>query len=71
MIRGTKNEGFASLSKQRHTAGGTVAAYTGTKSELYETVDAAGVIGEVQDAFTAHALAITEFPSNAFNGTFE
>ena len=73
MIRGTKNEGISSLSKQRHTAGGTVASYTGTKGEGFELVEtiATGVKVEVRDSIDAHATTLTEFPSNAFNGTFE
>jgi len=71
MIRGTKNEGISSLSKQRHT-GGSTNAYTGTKSQSFETVfDSLGLIVEVRDEFDLHIPALTEFPSNAFNGTFE
>ncbi len=70
MIRGTKNEGISSLSKQRHTGGAL--AYTGTKSQSYETViDTAGAITEVRDEFDDHLVTQSDFPSNAFNGTFE
>jgi len=70
MIRGTINEGISSLSKQRHT--GAALINTGVQGESYETViSSAGVISEVRDAFNAHLSTLTDFPSNAFNGTFE
>ncbi|MFV2057289.1 MAG: hypothetical protein ACC707_12530 [Thiohalomonadales bacterium] len=70
MIRGTKNESISSLSKQRHTTGAL--NYTGTKSQLYETIqDTAGIVLERRDEFDIHSVVESEFPSNAFNGTFE
>ncbi len=70
MIRGTKNEGISSLSKQRHTGG--VLNYTGTKGQGYETVeDTNGIILARRDEFDVHSGLESEFPSNAFNGTFE
>ncbi len=71
MIRGTKNEGISSLTKQRH-AGGFL-TNTGTKGESYETVVtlATGVVSEVRDAFDSHVVELSDFPSNNFNGTYE
>lgn len=70
MIRGTKNEGISSLSKQRHTTG--LLNYTGTKGQSYETIqDTAGIVLERRDEFDVHSVVESDFPSNAFNGTFE
>ncbi len=71
MIRATKNETISASAKQRHNLGGAlVGVYP--RSQLYETVDdTLGTIAEKQDAFDLHTLAFSDFPSNAFNGTFE
>ncbi len=70
MIRGTKNEGISSQSKQRHS--GVALTYTGTKGQSYETiVDTNGIILERRDEFDVHSTLETDFPSNYFNGTFE
>ncbi len=70
MIRGTKNEGISSQTKQRHATG--LLTTTGVKAQGYETIeDTAGIILERRDEFDIHSVIESEFPSNAFNGTFE
>ncbi len=70
MIRGTKNEGISSQSKQRHSGGPL--NYSGTKGQGYETIiDTAGIILERRDEFDGHSILESDYPSNYFNGTFE
>jgi len=71
MIRGTKNESISSLSKQRHA--GAFLDYTGTKGQGYELIfDSVGnQTDERRDEFDSRPPERSEFPSNAFNGTFE
>ncbi len=69
MIRGTKNEGISSVSKQRH--GVLQLQTTGVKGESYETVAILSGVAEVRDAFDDHTQGRTTFPSSAFNGVFE
>lgn len=71
MIRGTINEGISSLTKQRHA--GSFLTTTGVKGEGRELIfDTVGnQVDERQDAVDAHITTRSDFPSNAFNGTFE
>ncbi len=71
MIRGTKNEGFSSLSKQRHIGASLIT--TGVKGESIESgqVVATEAVVELVDSINAHAATVSEFPSNAFAGNFE
>lgn len=71
MIRGTINEGISSLSKQRHLTAGLI--NDGVGGESYESINTivGEVPGELRDAIDDHNAAVTQFPSNAFNGTFE
>ncbi len=70
MIRGTKNEGISSLSKQRHTTG--LLTTTGVKGQGYEIIeDTAGIRLERRDEFDVHSVVESDFPSNYFNGTYE
>lgn len=76
MIRGTRNEGISSQSKQRVT--GVVLTATGVKGESFELVEGdrdedVGVdfgVTERRDIDNRLDLQSTT-PSNAFNGTFE
>lgn len=71
MIRGTINEGISSLSKQRHVALGLI--NNGVGGESFETVadSVGGGVVERRDGIDDHEIALSVFPSNAFNGTFE
>ncbi len=71
MIRSTINEGISSLSKQRHIGASLINnGVAGESVELGEVV-ATGAKVELVDSINAHAATVTEFPSNAFAGTFE
>jgi len=71
MIRGTKNEGISSLSKQRHTGG--FLNYTGIQGQSYESIYdfTNNKADERRDEIDAHITTRSDFPSNYFNGTFE
>lgn len=70
MIRGTKNEGISSASKQSHSGGALI--YTGIKGQSYElTESSTGVIAEFREEFDSHLTTVSDFPSSAFNGSFE
>lgn len=68
MIRGTKNEGFMSQSKDKTIE--PALNYTGIKSESYELVDSSLGIGEAREIDTRKGGQTTT-PSNWFNGKFE
>ena len=71
MIRGTKNEGISSQSKQRFGVLGLI--NDGVGGESFETVadSVGGGVVERRDAIDDHEASLSVFPSNSFNGTFE
>jgi hypothetical protein len=71
MIRGTKNEGISSLSKQRHANLGLTG--TGIKGQSYVLVQDSitNAVEEVRDEFDDHTVTRSTFPSGEFNGTYE
>ena len=70
MIRGTKNEGISSLSKQRHEA--LLVNGEGIVGQSVETIiNSSGVLLEVTDEFSNHSAGRSTFPSGEFNGTYE
>lgn len=71
MIRGTKNEGISSLSKQRHTTAGLINNGVGGESIEMVEIIATGVTVERVDSVNNHVAEETRFPSSAFKGTFE
>ena len=71
MIRSTRNEGISSLSKKRHEALGLINNGVGGESYEHINVIADHSPGERRDAIDDHVVTLTQFPSNAFSGTFE
>ena len=71
MIRGTVNGGTSSLSKKRFDVLKLINNGVGGESFEHINVIADGSPGERRDAIDDHAAAISVFPSNSFNGTFE
>ena len=70
MIRSTQNESISAIAKQTQAGAGHIG--TGVKGQSYELVIASnGLVFEVQDEFSNHAVTLSDFPSSAFNGTFE
>jgi len=71
MIRGTKNEGISSQSKDRHLAAGAPNLTGGTIGEGIELIaDAAGAVKEAKDA-DVRVVGDSTLNSGDFNGTFE
>jgi len=71
MIRGTKNEGISSLTKKRHEALGLIGGGIGGESLEAVHVIATGEMVERADAVSDHTTTVSDFPTDAFNGTFE
>lgn len=70
MIRSTLNGGTSSKTKQRHATGALTT--TGVKGQSFELIETDEIgIEEVRDEFDDHFVSRSEFPSNAFRGTFE